>query len=321
MELFFNDLSATYMGVAEGPEEPVELAGREVMDQMLDVCRAAIAQGAERVLRTRESLFALEIMPGYSLVRWLNDAHVEKEKKQLFKALIGKGTFLQALDHDQGCVEFNFDGQEALALGAAYLFGGLAVSLPAHERWHMHEVLLKMMALRDDEELEEEEVLVPHATSLAHLQEHRQWMEKERKPLITSGEELWQRRKALFPALRFCPRVQDQLAACDPAVLQPIYKRLDALNQAFQNAAERDTASALPLTLIGSKVTPETAETLQRYEQEHTFLDPDGEWRLFSWHVRLTPGKWRIFFADDPERQGAIIGHIGEKLPTVRYPK
>ena len=51
-----------------------------------------------------------------------------------------------------------------------------------------------------------------------------------------------------------------------------------------------------------------------------TFLCPDGEERLFSWHVRYTPGAGRIHFLPLGPREGCLIGYIGHKLPTVKYP-
>ncbi|MCI0528399.1 MAG: hypothetical protein L0Y56_13245, partial [Nitrospira sp.] len=64
---------------------------------------------------------------------------------------------------------------------------------------------------------------------------------------------------------------------------------------------------------------PESQATLQQFGRERTFRSPDGEERIFSWHVRLTPGSWRIYFF--PEEAGKmIVGYIGPHLPTVSYP-
>ena len=59
--------------------------------------------------------------------------------------------------------------------------------------------------------------------------------------------------------------------------------------------------------------------TLQQYGAQHTFQCPDGKPRVFSWHVPMTPGAWRLFFYPDGRKRKAFIGHIGSKLPNVSY--
>jgi len=67
------------------------------------------------------------------------------------------------------------------------------------------------------------------------------------------------------------------------------------------------------------KVSPESSMTLEMYGRERTFRCPDGQKRLFSWHLRLTPHAWRIHFYPDEQTKTLIIGYIGHHLPTVRY--
>ena len=66
--------------------------------------------------------------------------------------------------------------------------------------------------------------------------------------------------------------------------------------------------------------TTESKVTLTKYESEHTFLLPEGKTQLFSWHTRYT-GSYggRIFFYPVPGKKKIYIGHIGHKLPTVKY--
>ncbi|HWS85247.1 MAG TPA: hypothetical protein VN207_13415 [Ktedonobacteraceae bacterium] len=71
---------------------------------------------------------------------------------------------------------------------------------------------------------------------------------------------------------------------------------------------------------IAGKITNESQATLHTHGKERTFLCPDGEKRLFSWHMRLTPGAWRIYFHPTTYEQELIIGYIGRHLPTVDYP-
>ena len=69
-----------------------------------------------------------------------------------------------------------------------------------------------------------------------------------------------------------------------------------------------------------TRATPESEATLKQFSQEHTFGLPDGSVKRFSWHVRYTGGyAGRIFFHPVPERKVIYIGHVGHKLPTVKY--
>src|SRR5579859_5192650 len=68
-----------------------------------------------------------------------------------------------------------------------------------------------------------------------------------------------------------------------------------------------------------NKATPESPDTLEVYGSERTFLCYDGEFRVFSWHIRLTPGPWRIHFFPLPEEKKLIIGYIGHHLNTVKF--
>lgn len=58
---------------------------------------------------------------------------------------------------------------------------------------------------------------------------------------------------------------------------------------------------------------------LEMFQEEHTFRCPGGEYRLFSWHARLTPGAWRIYFYPEETTRQVIIGHIGHKLANKSY--
>ena len=67
---------------------------------------------------------------------------------------------------------------------------------------------------------------------------------------------------------------------------------------------------------IVSKATPESPATLEMYGLERTFHCHDGVLRVFSWHVRVTPGAWRLYFYPLPGEHKFIIGYIGSHLST-----
>ncbi len=97
--------------------------------------------------------------------------------------------------------------------------------------------------------------------------------------------------------------------------LRNILRRLRALEAFFGSWDGRpiDPSS----TGLGSKCTPESQATLRKYGEEHTFTPPHGPPRIFSLHLRFTPGAGRIYFDGDSEEKRGIVGHIGPHLPTV----
>jgi hypothetical protein len=277
--------------------------------------------GAERSLRCLHPIDATEIAPGYPVARWRNDSQVEKEQRTYLSSLLSKSPLLTGAD-EAGILErgnrseFLFDGRVALGLGAAILLDALAVSFASEGCWDCDRLLVACMFLDDQEELEEESIEVFHASRPEHTETHQDWLSGRSMP-VRDGWDLWLRREQLFPSLCFCEAVAAQLAPLsggDPLVRQ-IWKRLGELDRYFSEwDGTRFAPEAIPM-----KITPESASTLERYKEERSILCPDGARRTFSWHGRLTPGVWRLYFEPDPPSRKAFIGYIGRKPPGTLY--
>ena len=95
----------------------------------------------------------------------------------------------------------------------------------------------------------------------------------------------------------------------------------NAINGCYKNVGVAEAGQVYKRLLELPKASPETPLTLEQYETEHTFLLPEGNAQLFSWHTRFTGGyAGRIFFYPDTTQKKMYIGHIGHKLPTKKYP-
>lgn len=119
----------------------------------------------------------------------------------------------------------------------------------------------------------------------------------------------------MFPNLVFC---ENAIQGCRKNVgiseAGQVYRRLLELQRAAEAMGEKFDKNIL------TNATPESGVTLDRFAEEHTFLLPEGDTQLFSWHVRYTGGyAGRIFFHPVPGKKNIYIGHVGHKLPTVRY--
>ena len=62
------------------------------------------------------------------------------------------------------------------------------------------------------------------------------------------------------------------------------------------------------------KTTLESDSRIEQFRQQLTIKCPDGKTRLFSWHLRMTPGAWRLYFSEELKPGKIIIGYINLKL-------
>lgn len=292
---------------------------RQRMSDLIGTLAAATKSGVMRSLYS-DDLDAALLAPDYPLVRWRNDESVAHEERSFFRTLTTKPfdtiypTFEdQILKSDVVC-----GGMRAKGLQVAFLLDLLAVSLCSDARWDHNLLEIDVTHFDEEEKLITEGLYVIHASRDVHVQSHKDWIAKRLKTSVYDGNDLWERRKDLFPSLVFCENVASpiqSLGARDP-LLRSIVKRLFEIESFSQGWKSGQFApQSFP-----SKVSPESQSTLQRYWKERTFICPDGIERLFSWHVRLTPGAWRIHFLPDVGPGRIIIGYIGHKLPTVSYP-
>lgn len=312
-ELVFNELS---LGGAPAVE-----AARETMLGVVRICFMAQNAGAGRVLLVPESAVTAEISPGYSVWHWVNDPQVDVDWRRKFLSMATHGPFTEDVMSAEmlerlSISEYSVDDKTALGLGAAHVLEGLAVSADSGDGWHDVNLRVGVIALTDSGELVEDEVEVRNAATVTHIEEHRAWLAAQKQSEITDGAALWQRRGELFPALEFCARVEEQLCALGPRDphFKQVLRKLAQIDGIFRDWKDGPfDRRKIP------DCDPESRVTLQQFRAEHSFACPDGETRLFSWHVALTPGAWRLFFKPEKHSRKAIIGHIGPKLPNVSY--
>jgi hypothetical protein len=160
----------------------------------------------------------------------------------------------------------------------------------------------------------DEMVEIIHASCSDHVQEHTDWIQKRIRTGILEGLDLWNRREELFPSLVFCDDVYKQMLYLGKGnlILQQVVKRLFELEEYCKTW----TDGAFNSDNLPSKATPESDSRLKRLKKELTFICPDGKERIFSWHVRMTPGAWRLHFSVELGPGKIIIGYLGYKIDT-----
>jgi len=314
LDLVLNELSLH-------PPAPDTLIARIWVSDFIQTVKAIKAQaGKQAVLRTQYDFYTTLLAPDYPLQRWLNDSEVDREEQRFIKALVTKAPFsqdvlnteVQAIETNVGSCEFQYQGEQAIGLGVACILDIIPVSLTSQPCWDCSYLDLDVIRIDEDDE----KITIVHASRKQHLQDHIEWIKTRLLTGIRDGVTLWNNKDELFPNLQFCDSVGEQLQnlRVGDVMLSPIEKKLFDL----QKYASTWVGGAFDSDKIACKATPESEVTLKQYSQARTFTCPDGQERVFSWHVRLTPLAWRIHF--DPSQSGKIvIGYIGCHLRTAKF--
>jgi hypothetical protein len=309
LQLVLNDLS-----VAQPARD--RFHARSCMEALVTVIIRAVSRGAARILRVPNGFQAQVLCEGYLLVSWQNDPEVDRDQKRYFNTIVSKLSYLDGLPtiEDQlALIEYRHQGNSARGLGVASALDGLAVSVNFTERWNNPIVALDRtwIELDGDGEMHSSTETVRHASNVQHVETHSGWIRDRVQSGVRDGSEIWRRRHDLLPDLEFCSRVETEILQLGPTdvMLKPVYDRLRELD----NYARNWIAGSFDPTLLPSRVTPESENTINEHENELTFLCPDGQYRLFTWHARLTPGAWRLHFYPNGTNRRIIIGRVGRK--------
>lgn len=319
LDMVFNELS---LG---SPASNVETA-RQQMSNLTETARLAAKHGVKKAIRVRSQFYSANLAPDYSVSHWLSDRSVSIEKRRFLRTSISKSPLLDEpqeadIEDKKLLSDFFYNEERAESLGLAYLSESLALSMRTDTPdplWEPSIIELQHEWIEEDgDSSNSETVEVVHASQFSHIQEHIPWIQERLKTSVSDGLDLWRRKDALFPNLEFCQDVRKQIEDLKygDIMLRPVVNRLLELEQYCKNWGK----GAFQPDKIVSKATPESRATLEKYGEERKFLCPDGEERFFSWHVRLTPGAWRIQFWPDEKRDKMIIGYIGRHLRTVKH--
>jgi len=316
LEMVLNDLSL------RPPAENLNDA-RQRMAGLVQTVSVATKHGVKKILRTSSSLVSEELAPNYPVARWLNDAHVDRELQRFFRTIVTKAPFLSDVNavsmQESIYLSDYFYGEDlAAGLGVAFLLDALAISLCSDRRWLESDLQLRISQLDDDGEIIDVFETIHHASVIDHIHRHLPWIEwrlhAEAQSNVHEGLDIWLHKEEWFPHLNFCEQVEEQLQMLYRGhwMLLPMLKRLHELEDYCKNWLD----GPFDNNKITSKATPESTITLEMYGSERTFRCHDGISRVFSWHLRLTPGAWRLYFYPIAEERKLIIGYIGEHLST-----
>lgn len=286
---------------------------RRRMNGLLQTIHEATRHGVKRSLHSVRDVFSLEIAPNYPVGRWLNDRQVDRDTRSFFRTLATHLSYIGDLP------EYCFQEEQSKGLGFALLHDYLALSLDSEACWRTSyvEIEIRYLELDESDQLVTEFEQVTHASSPEHVEMHTGWINERSAILVRKGADIWDYRGDLYPSLQFCEVVGEQLKTLQPGDdrMKQVMKKLNL----FEDYCKNWHAGPFDHHLIPCKITPESTETLETFGSMRTFRCPDGQYVVFNWHARLTPGAWRIHFHPMEGKRQLIIGYIGPHLPTVRF--
>lgn len=303
--LVFNDLSARQMvesvAVAEG-----------CLEDFSNVLVDPHIKG-KKVLVASDSFLQLQIAVGYSIGRWLAESRRgDRERRVRVKTLVDRRScyedYVPSEEIERQDVEYLCSDDVARGLFVALSIDGLAVSLRSSEKWDHPSVDLKKNWIEGDE-VYTRVFQIPHCCRPAQLQTHVEWLRRRENVLPEDGSELWTDRLSLFPNLDFCDSVEEQLTGlgANDSRFKAILRGLIDL----ERYCESWVLGSFDIHQLAN-ASGESESTLNMYSDERTFRCPDGEYRVFEWHLKR--GNMRIHFVDFPAERRILVGYAGNHL-------
>ncbi|MEH1841807.1 MAG: hypothetical protein V7L20_24430 [Nostoc sp.] len=297
---------------------------RQWMSNFINTVKAVKAQGVKVYLRTKDNFHATILAPDYPLRRWLNDKEVDQVEQGFIRNLATGSPFstnitnldIQDIENNAGLSEFWHQGELAIGLGVAHLLDTIAISFISKECWNFSRLELEARRLNENEEVINDILEILHVSRSNDVQEHTEWIQNRIRTGVIDGDDLWERKRELFPNLEFCDAISKQLRniRVGQLELQPVVKTLLEL----EKCSNKWKKGYFNLDDYPIDESGESEGTLNKYGRERTFLCTDGKERLFDRHIKLRFCNWQIhFFAVKPGQ--VIIGYVGRHLPTVKY--
>ena len=308
LEMFVNELSLV-------PPAVDWQTGQVRAAQFVMSMIAATSRGVQRSLRLPTDFFTMPISAGYDWYAWLSDKRVEREIQQYFRSLASKTPYLvdePDIEAVWAGIDCYWQRAQAMGLKAAYVADGLAMSLSTREDWNTESITCEIQEIVDDDVSCRSES-IHHSSTVEHVHAQTGWINQRNRGSVKSGIELWDRTADFFPSLILCDSVENQMAGLPAESLASICRGLFELNTYCLQWQD----GAFEPTQLGCNVSPESQVTLQKYGPERTFLCPDGNYRIFTWHAKV--GKWRIYFDPSVGPGGLLVGYVGGHLNTVKF--
>lgn len=312
MHVLVNELSF------ERQADDVQGARRLVNDLVTVIRNLSHLRESDPIVSS-QTLWDRQVCEGYTVHHLLND--IGRDQMIWFKHLVRKGPYIESiLDNSLAYHECLF-GQEdvtSTSLAGAIFLEGTLSSLQDTDRFSSEHISLKYR----EGDLPFNDYSVWNAFDPGNIDQLVRKISTDIIENLSSWNDFWERRSALFPELSFCECVKEQLQRLSFSVtnVKIIRRHLTAMDGYCKRIREEQAGFTPDYTAMGIRASGESPKTLARYGYQREFECPDGRVRLFSWHTKQYGKNLRIhFYPPDEETDILIIGYIGPHLDTIKF--
>lgn len=287
------------------------------ISQFLKICHKLFHEKGDRNFYYTAEMLTEELISGYTIHDWLQNCEVPQQEKAFLRTIINRRQLIKDVDFpgSELIVEVE-SGEKISAVGCLVAFEteSYVVSMNTSVLWQAEEIIGTYVTLEQDDK----QISVENCCYEEQLYSLSEKEKSKIRLMVSSGQELWEKRELLYPHLLFCDCVQRQLGMARNSLhIQIIMKRLQILEDYFR---EYDGAFDKNDVGYGCRGESETVEKNDALRRLRVFRTPYGKEEFFGWHISFAgnfPG--RIYFIPDSEHGFGIVGYIGKHLPTGRF--
>ena len=306
--------------------DPAEKA----VPDFMKTCIEAKNAGLQTILvdqKVDTSWFLLELAPGYFWKNW-HDIHQDGKNRDLiraFRSIVTQSPLFHINDIEDGADLFEviFDGCKAYsALCAAAWHEAPMVGFETRSPWNDSPLVVKIIRINPvTTDIEQSRAEIHNFYCYSIFRHHLPELLQKRNASLSSGKEIVDRAKALYPGVSLCGKAIQQLNnwSASLTILGQVKQSLSILSafsvkwQTNEIPAYRTDvlkACGLPFQVSGESQTVRDTPKLRRQRE---FWLPSGQQKYFEQHVKISFG-YRLHFFPDNETRHVYVGYIGPHL-------
>lgn len=312
MYTIFNELSSLHVDNFDKEK------ARNIINDFVELLHKMNGKEDFRGLITTQDFFDFTIS-NYSISEWLSDPIVKKSHKIFLRTFFNKCRTIESNDYSLKEFEMTYNSQSINGIGClvATEFKENTISLKTSLVWNAEEINGKVLTYEEGCILDEF-VTINNLSETNHFDDLEARIFEIEFSMISSGQDLWEKRESLFPNLIFCESIKDQLYK-DPEKfhIEQVAKKLLRLQEYFSSYNGIYSPTELGMK---ARTESETVKNNRFLKGLRYFKKPDGIADYFYDHIGFT-GKYcgRIHFLPDDSLKKCYIGYIGVHLPTKNH--
>lgn len=309
MNVFLNERS--FCGQAINMEN-----ANQLIRNVMEVIRVLQELSATKIIYTSQRLWEQKLSIMYSVYDYINSGDKYIDFKRLFQLLVTKGPYIETAFAEElsglNCwleVDSSRENVAYTSIGAALVTEGILTSLENAPCFDVESLSLNYIGGNN-------EIIKSNVPNFFDIKRARLFMKEFIKDKVVDWRCFWEQRHVLFPELIFCEEVKVQLQSIRFTSADSIFRHLKCMNDYIADVRS-DKVKIPNYTKMGVEASTESDITLLHFSNERTFICPDGNKRVFTWHSKLKGVNLRIhFYPPSKDNQHFIIGYIGRHRST-----